>query len=272
MIFDITDQDIRKQIPNVAASARGEQTLRDKLGPFMATADNWLVENILGEFVPQPGTAEFRAAKNYIISAAMAKAVPSLDLALTGSGFTVFNSDGRAPASSDRVNRLITSLLDSADAALRSLNTALWFKDEWLDSYIGQWFSSTLLSNFGKAEQFRTTHNLGRVYDAFVRLREISADFEERAAITTLGFPLIEVIVSDQFNPERQRVAVIMFRAECDYIHRTLEGRRVSDQEFTRMLLPTVHALLQVASYKALWVDTQANSSFRNTKQGGFFF
>ena len=145
---------LRQCIPNTMASAAGEPTLYLKLYPYLEQAEQWLVDNITGQEVlnviatmKDIDTPRYLAAK-VITCHALSLAVPSLDLVLTANGFGIVNTGNIAPASKDRVERLMASLVDGRDANLGSLLFRLHGFSGWVDTPQAAFFGSTLFPDF----------------------------------------------------------------------------------------------------------------------------
>ncbi len=104
---------LRQCIPNTFATVDGETTWYDKLYPFLEQAEDWLATNITSQQVIDsmyqvPETVPLkRLAAKAITAHALMAAIPSIDLVLTPNGFGIVNTGNIAPASRDRVERLI---------------------------------------------------------------------------------------------------------------------------------------------------------------------
>ena len=75
----------------------------------------------------------------------MLRAVPSLDLVLTPNGFGIVSNQNVAPASRERVSRLIASLETSRDNAIEQLVTYLFRWAEWRDGVLWYIFVGYLI-------------------------------------------------------------------------------------------------------------------------------
>ena len=112
-----TDTQLRRYMPNVFATAQGETPLFDKVLPWLETAERWLFQQFIGNtFEPSllaMGENEpVRLTATCVVAhEAMLRAVPSLDLVLTPNGFGIVSNQNVAPASRERVSRLIASLI-----------------------------------------------------------------------------------------------------------------------------------------------------------------
>ena len=109
-----SDTDLRQYIPNTLVTVSGEQTLFDKLQVELQLSEAWLARTF-GVVESTPTACKVLATDAFL------RAVPSLDLVLTPNGFGVVSNNTIAPASKDRVDRLLTSLENSRDFAIDQL-------------------------------------------------------------------------------------------------------------------------------------------------------
>lgn len=150
----ITSEEIlRKYIPNAITTVTGETSLFDKIKPFLIMAEGWVKMNFTSEatFTYISGCSEDNVIKTYTAKAVVAHAfmcaVPSLDVVLTPNGFGIVSNSNIAPASKERVDRLIASLEAERDRAIRLLLPALTSVSGWTDSTQYAYFASTLFPN-----------------------------------------------------------------------------------------------------------------------------
>ena len=78
---------------------------------------------------------------------AFRSAIPHLDIILTPNGFGIVNNSNIAPASKERVERLINSLLDNRDNEIESMLSMLPKETGWTSSDQGRFFASTMFPN-----------------------------------------------------------------------------------------------------------------------------
>ena len=83
-------------------------------------------------------------ASRTIVSDAFVRAIPSLDLVLTPNGFGIVSNQNVAPASSERVERLIQSLITNRDLAIDALLRLLLQNADWRATTQAQYFLATL--------------------------------------------------------------------------------------------------------------------------------
>ena len=116
MLID-NDSTLRTFLPNAFETIDGEVQLFDKLSPWLKESEEWLKENIVGDciaFVDEESPL-YSNMQSFVVADAFAKAIPSLDLVLTPNGFGIVSTNNIAPASKDRVERLIKSLITHKD-------------------------------------------------------------------------------------------------------------------------------------------------------------
>lgn len=141
---------LRQCIPNTLATVAGEPSLFEKLYQYIEAAEQWLADNITSDVVLDSVSKEQdispirRMAANIIVSHALMMAVPSLDLVLTPNGFGIVNTGNIAPASKDRVERLIASLETTRDNNIDSMLYALKGNSTWLATIQAAFFADTL--------------------------------------------------------------------------------------------------------------------------------
>ena len=132
-----SDTDLRQYIPNTLVTVSGEQTLFDKLQVELQLSAAWLARTF-GVVESTPTACKVLATDAFL------RAVPSLDLVLTPNGFGVVSNNTIAPASKDRVDRLLTSLENSRDFAIDQLLHELLANPDWRTTPQGRFFLATL--------------------------------------------------------------------------------------------------------------------------------
>lgn len=149
----ISDEILRKYVPNVFATVAGEKSLFEKLYPWLEMAEEWVKDTFTSEqtFNTISGYTDANVIKTYtckvVVAHALMCAVPSLDLVLTPNGFGIVSNSNVAPASKERVDRLIASLASDRDRAIHLLLGSLVGASKWLQSEQYAYFSSTMFPN-----------------------------------------------------------------------------------------------------------------------------
>lgn len=149
----IPDNNVLLQfVPNVLKSVQGETLLFDKITPHLEVAEAWLTTTFLSEEIltELPTVSEnannklLHYARMAVAAEAMLHAVPQLDLVLTPNGFGVVSNTNIAPASKERVERLLLSLEKMRDDTLSVLLPLLANTEAWATSAPCQYWSQTL--------------------------------------------------------------------------------------------------------------------------------
>lgn len=179
------DQQLRELIPNVFSNVKGETSLFDKVAPFLASAEQWLINNfcslktfnvICGYTDDNPTKT---TAQRIVVCEALRNAVPSLDLVLTPNGFGVVNNQNIAPASKERVARLVNSLAEQRDELLELFIPMLVGASKWKESAQYGFFSASLFPNIDLASLCGFTANR---WEKYVELRTKAIDIENSLA------------------------------------------------------------------------------------------
>ena len=124
----ISDNDtLKKYVPNTLKEVAGETLLFDKIRYHLMQAEQWLTDT----FVSSETMARIRSYSDNtpllhycrIITAseAMLHAIPQLDLILTPNGFGIVSNQNIAPASKERIERLLFSLEKLRDDTIHQL-------------------------------------------------------------------------------------------------------------------------------------------------------
>ncbi len=189
----INDNDTLLQfIPNVVETVEGETPLFDKLRPQLEITEQWLKQNIIGEgqmedIANGEGSDLWRAAATAIACDAFRRSVPSLDLILTPNGFGIVSNNNVAPASKERIERLMASLGDQRTKAIATLISFLTKFSTWMTTGQGQWLTSSFFSSPDDVRLAKTVLKNEDGWDAFIELREKAAPIEQAYSEKWLG-------------------------------------------------------------------------------------
>ena len=180
----IPDNEILLQfVPNVLKSVQGETLLLEKIAPHLEGAEAWLTTTFLGEAVlaklPQEvdNNQLLHFSRMAVVAEAMLHAVPQLDLVLTPNGFGIVSNSNIAPASKERVERLLLSLEKMRDDTLSVLLPLLAQEAAWATSDPCAYFSSTLYPWLDLPRKLGSTDHL---WQSFQTLHEKQVAIEER--------------------------------------------------------------------------------------------
>ena len=179
------DDTLRQYLPNVFATVKGEVSLFDKVNVDIDLAENWAVNSFTGEVLfsdicsrSADDPLRILSAK-LIVTEALRRAIPSLDVVLTPNGFGVVSNQNIAPASKERVDRLIGSLADYRDECIANLLPALVGATQWLTSSQATFFGETLFPDLAISDQVKGT---GSKWERYLALRPKILDIEASLA------------------------------------------------------------------------------------------
>lgn len=279
MDLNLDNARLRGLIPNAFREVEGETPLYDKLQPFLSSARSWLERYFLGPDF-QPEGELYSLAEKIIVNMAFAQAVPSLDLVLTPAGFAVINTEGRAPASKERVERLVASLNSFVDANAAALLLELHKLPEWADSENGRWFKATFIPTLEHVRQFRRDGS--DMMGTYLSMRELSMRFEKELGERFLGRTLMDSLRSSfpTFDAAgSSEIYAMISEAEVRYIsyHRSDRKAGCPDMhEVWHLARPIMAELNYWPELREIWLDEMGETlrvePFVNRTKGGFFF
>ena len=179
------DTDLRRYIPNQVVAVKGEASLFDKIAYWLDTAEQWIfatfcpasvVDAILADNPHSPIRNPLAAIAAH---QALADAIPSLDFVQTVNGFAVVSNQNLAPASRDRVDRLIAAHRSQRATAISALIPLLATIPEWRDTPQCGYFRSTL---FPTPAHIRPLASGAATWERYEELHPAIAAAEDRLA------------------------------------------------------------------------------------------
>lgn len=189
------DTDLRRYIPNQVVAVKGEASLFDKIAYWLDTAEQW----IFATFCPESVIDAILADKSYsalhaslaAIAAhrALADAIPSLDLVQTVNGFAVVSNQNLAPASRDRVDRLIAAHRSQCDTAISALIPLLATVPQWRDTLQCGFFRDTL---FPTPAHIRPIASGATTWERYEELHPAIVAAEDRLAAEYISHNLMQ--------------------------------------------------------------------------------
>lgn len=186
MIAIIDNDTLLQYIPNVVETVEGETPLFDKIRPQLEITEQWLHDTIVGDTLIDE--EKNKMVCTIIACEAFRRSAPSLDLILTPNGFGIVSNNNVAPASKERVERLMASLGSLRDKAITALLNVLRQDSDWLQSAQGQWLASSF---FVLPDEDTTAANAAvrtdDKWEGFLMLREKARPIEQAIAEKWLG-------------------------------------------------------------------------------------
>lgn len=189
------DTDLRRYIPNQVVAVKGEASLFDKIAYWLDTAEQWIfatfcpasvVDAIL---VDNPHSPIRNPLAAIAAHQALADAIPSLDLVQTVNGFAVVSNQNLAPASRDRVDRLIAAHRSQRATAISALIPLLATIPEWRDTPQCGYFRSTL---FPTPAHIRPLASGAATWERYEELHPAIAAAEDRLAAEYISPELMQ--------------------------------------------------------------------------------
>lgn len=274
----MTNDELRSLIPNVIHEVEGETPLIDKLAPWIETAKAWLSDNFVGEGFSLP-EGHLPLARKIIVYKAFAEAIPSLDVTLSPAGFAVINTDGRVPASKERVERIIASLHSSVEANLLPFILNLLKTDDWRSTPMGQYWLGTFMYGLDDAMANKRDKDLVTAYRL---MRDSALRFETELSQDYLGKNLMQHLRDARYCMPSDCTLVVcdlIRRAELRYIsfhNRDQKVKCPADHEVWHLVQPILRELQYWPELREIWEAEMGDQfrvePFKNTVKGGFFF
>lgn len=185
MISITNNEELLQYIPNVVETVEGETPLFDKIRPQLEITEQWLHDTIVGDIPIDEDRS--RMVATVIACEAFRRSVPSLDLILTPNGFGVVSNNNVAPASKERVERLIMSLAEQRDKALGALLNNLRTDSNWMDSAQGKWLASSFFSSYSNDPVPQNCMESGDRWQGWLLLRQKAKPIEQAYSEKWLG-------------------------------------------------------------------------------------
>lgn len=196
-----TNAQLTALLPNIAVTVQGEVPLIEKMAPFLGMAEKWVCDVFTGQTVFDTicSLAEensLRAATTQaVVYEAFRRAVPHLDLILTPNGFGIVSNTNIAPASKERIARLLDTLLENRDAAISQVLSMLPAESGWLGTEQGKFFAATMFPNMEVTLRFPKSSESR--WKQYLSIREKAIAIEEFVATQYLSVELMDVLRSE---------------------------------------------------------------------------
>ena len=186
-------------VPNVLKSVQGELALFEKIQSHLEVAEDWLGANFLSAPVldkiatlgDDSSNKLLHHARIAEVAEAMLHAIPQLDLVLTPNGFGIVSNSNVAPASKERVERLLASLEKMRDDTLQVLLPMLTAEAAWATSAPCQYFQSVLYPWLDLPRQLGSTDH---VWQRYQELHSRMIEIEQRLAADFFSGELLSAL------------------------------------------------------------------------------
>lgn len=269
MKIDQLNEIIAECIPNTLLEVEGETPIAVKLAPWIQSAKVWIESEYLGPDDFLCPTDNVRAIRIVVLKA-FADAIPSLDLVVTPTGFGVVSTDSMAPASKERIERLLESLRSKVDIELRLLLEVCHQYEEWRSSDRGKYFCSTFLS-------FLRDYS-GTSFDSYDDMRSKAMYVESLMAEEYLGKSMMDRL-RDEYNSrkpsEAQYLGDFVHSAIKEIIYRPLPKDPIKAVVwfYCRQIIERLH---NFPEYFEIWKAEMGHRfnqlPFKNDIKGSYYF
>lgn len=225
----ITPELIQATLPNILPAVEGEKSVYEKLQPYVAEAERWVKNTFTGEelwqILEQRSDSDNtkQILQKVIINDAFARAIPNLDLILTPNGFGIVSNTNIAPASKDRVERLIDSILDNRDDNISLLLVELPKIEGWISTSQGEYFTATLFPTISITRTLPKPDNYRTRWDYYQFLHEKLVVIEKEIADKYVSPELISAMRTEQFRTEQFSQAAANLRKNIIHSLKALE-------------------------------------------------
>ena len=261
MKFITNNEQLIPHLPNSFATVKGEATWFAKLEHYLIDAENWLFNDVIGDAYrsvdwSDPKRAEAADIIRSIIAAeALANGAPALDLVMTPNGFGIVSTSSLAPASKDRVDRLIASLIRQRDRRITDLQYAIENNEEYKGGADGIFFS-TLFRHISDVCAFGVADYL---YISYLEKLPIIRQKEDYIAQNWVSPSLMERLRSVR-RSEMTVHDIRLRRAIKGLVVRMVEGERLPSQEFADV----TEYLRRHADEIPEWANSETATRFEN--------
>lgn len=184
----ITEAIFNSAIPNIMIAVKGEKTVYDKMQPFLMHSQQWVIDTFTGQTLfaaleTRENTDTTKIlVQHVIIYDAFARGIPSLDLILTPNGFGIVSNQNVAPASKERVERLIKSMYADRDNVIHMLLQQLPSETGWTSTDQGKFFGNTLFSDLTYTRVVVTPEEYKSDWDFYLAIRDKAIIIEDEIA------------------------------------------------------------------------------------------
>lgn len=189
------DTDLRRYIPNQVVAVKGEASLFDKIAYWLDTAEQCIFAtfcpaSVIDAILADKSLSALHTSLSAVAAhRALADAIPSLDLVQTVNGFAVVSNQNLAPASRDRVDRLIAAHRSQRDTAISALIPLLATVPQWRDTPQCGYFRSTL---FATPAHIRPLASGAATWERYEELHPAIAAAEDRLAAEYISHNLMQ--------------------------------------------------------------------------------
>ena len=218
---------LQRYVPNTLKAVAGEQSLYDKIQFHLMQSETWLTATFLSTDTLSriktysDTTPLLHHCRMALAADAMLHAVPQLDLILTPNGFGIVSNQNIAPASKERIERLLSSLEKLRDDAIAIVLAMLPEAHHWTASPQYDYFAATMFPTLDLVTSLGYSDHIWQRYqDIHTQLisieHRLESDFFSHELMTAIRTANIlsqwdNTLDATQYKRIYQRIAAIEF-------------------------------------------------------------
>jgi len=196
--FITSDATLREYIPNVLTTVEGEQTLFQKMQPDICQAEMFLTSELTSIAAMGSDNVLLEMAKRIVCTKAFILAIPKLDLVLTPNGFGIVSNGNVAPASKERVDRLLNQLDIQLGQTIAAFFDYGYTNDTWRAADAGG--QRHLLSIFRGLDAEVGMGEKGNLWTAHREHISQLMEVQQYVARTYISQEVLESIIADSYK------------------------------------------------------------------------
>lgn len=184
-LFESND-DLKQYVCNVIGEVEGEVNLIDKLRVELARVQEYLQNSVI-EYDRELSETEIILMRMIVSYQAMANCIPALDVVLTPNGYGIVSTSNIAPASKERVERLIKAYEHGALEALYNLVAILRHSRDWWEVhqqrhpvFLGTCVDASIFGKYASIEDMRNAMRRielpARQFESFLSDKVVGAE------------------------------------------------------------------------------------------------
>ena len=282
MTLITNQQTLEIYLPNQLETVEGEHSLFTKITPWLKEAELWIEQYIchIGMINEQDQT--FNLLQNIAALHAFALAIPSLDLILTPNGFGIVSNANVAPASKDRVERLVKSLIKQRNNILQHTLHILQDNPTWHETIQAKFWQKTLWQDLSIAAIVKDilSDKPNDDFKTYINIQPTIRAIETSVAMDVVSIELMQQLRQQICRPDKtesvSKLASLVKMLVYKILVAELKGKTIFCKNDCALIADfikknvTDFADWTQSQQAALWLNPD---TFENTKEAhGYFF
>lgn len=186
----------RRFTPNIFEDVMGMPSMFEKIEPFVNSAQSWFEANFIPPYILQDIIKDalsqdeplYFLPRRIVAVKAWISAIPSVDVVVTQNGLGVVQTNTIAPASTQKIDRLLSTLRDDLDSNLALLIPRLRKIPHWVGSRQAAEFGASLFPDFSILRSLGIHSDL---WHSYLRVRQSLSLIEDEIADKWISHPLL---------------------------------------------------------------------------------